>query len=394
MVYIQLRRGSTIPANELHQVGEPVWDDANSRFGVFNNRAPTAMEWYPVVIGNKMLMNPLQTLGGKINAGDENTVYLDWSTQDMLYIRNRQSGAVYATFAAGGATFNALAAIGTSYVGAVNMLLNGNLSCQSDYYSGTSFVPDTSVVGFKATMVAPNWMLWKTANTGGRLVVAHELAQAPMYPGAPNAIVVATTGAPNSSGLRIFAHGYEAFRSVPMTFSVYMLGSLGSVITQRARSENGNTLFTKQVTGTGAVQRIVTTFTPPNDGSRWAGIDVLYNPGQGDVSTKSWKVGGAQLQFGTSASPVELRNEGMERALLQSIYFEGMSRLDGAADSRIIPFNNFRYGAGLMAREAAGKVVNVTGVSPFGASIQVPSLTAASTVRYAAYMMPTNAETA
>lgn len=391
MVHIQLRRGSAIPANERHEVGEPLWDDVNSRFGVFNNRAPTAVEWYPRVIGNKMLMNPDQTLGGLLPNGDEHNLYLDWSTQDVLYIRNRNTNAIYATFAAVGASFNAVGASGVPYGGITNLLLNGNLAVKRGAIPITTV--DTNNAQHRSSLIAPNWQMWKSANSTGRLIAAFDGAGSRPYVGCPGVLQVQATAAPNSAGLRVFMHGYEALDG-QQTFACYIIGPNGAKTQHRAITENGSILFTKEVTATGSWQRVLSTFTPPQDGSRWAGFDVLYNPSGNTPATQTWRVGGASLQNGPSASVIESRPEAIERALCASIYQEGRVRLGGASEVAYVGLNNFRYGLQVDAAETASKAVTVSDKDPSGFSLAVPSLSAASNVKFAAYMMPTTLETA
>lgn len=390
MPHIQLRRGSALPPGEMHLVGEPLWDDTNSRFGVFNNRSGQAMEWYPVIIGDKMLMNVAQTLGGKVTGGAENNVYIDWATQDAITIRNRNTGQVYATFAAAGATFNA-AAVGTPYIGLTNLIQNGSMALKRGF-NEPSEVIDTSVANYKARLLAPNWMLWKTAGSGGRLVGIVDAGA--LFPGGANYARVNVLGAPNSSGLRVFGHGYEMYQG-QMTFSCYIQGPVGMSTYHRAISENGSLLFSKTVVGTGSTQRITTTFTPPADGSRWAGFDVLYNPNFGDATSQNWYAGGAQLQYGASASQFELRPEALERALCESIYQEGRVEVKDKTDVLTVPLNNYRYGVDIYAYDYLTSLpVTISDAGARGFNVQVPAAAARTPIRYSAAMMPTTPETA
>lgn len=395
MVHIQFRRGAAIPANEHHKVGEPLWDDINSRFGVFNNRTPTAVEWYPIVIGDKLIMNANQTLGGKTSGGVENNVYLEFTAQNELAIRNRNSGMMYAKFASTGATFNALAAEGTAYTGIINGIINGNLSVRKAVQPITTV--DNSNPNFRTHVIAPNWYMWKTAGTGGRMVLYYPTVGQVGLPfvGCPNVLIINASSAPNSSGLRTFHHGYRSLAGQEVTFSSWLWGVNGSVAYQRAVSEAGTTLFSKQVTMSGSWQRIDTTFTVPvHANARWIGFDVLYNPSGNTNTQQTWIVGPVQLEYGDTASRYENRPEAIERALCDAIYREGKVRLVNGSDWATVPLHNFDYGLRVDALESSSKAVTVANADKHGFSLQVPSLTAASYVQFAASMIPTTAETA
>lgn len=391
MPFVQLRRGSAIPSGETHLVGEPLWDPTASRFGVFNGRTPTAVEWYPCIVGDKLLLNPNQTLGGKIAAGGENNLYFDFSVQNQLTLRNRSNGEVYATFSGAGASFNNLGVTGAQKPGMLNLLLNGSLNVKRGNMPITTV--DTGTEAQRSTLVSPNWHLWKTAGTAGRIVLQYEANPiTPFNPGV-DVFLLNVSSAPNNSGLRTFLHGYSAIAGVACNFSFYFWAASGQTSYHRARTENGNTLFSKQITGNGAWQRVDTTFTAADDGSRWAAFDVFYNPSGTVNSTQVWKGTCAQLQFGTTVSPFEQRPEAIERGLCDSIYREGLAYLSGGADFAAIDVNNYGYGRKLLTQEAGGRVVNVVDEGPSGFTIRVPTLSAGSTVKYAAHILPTHAET-
>jgi len=392
MVHIQFRRGQQISVGNDLLIGEPLWDDIASRLGVFNNRAPRTPEWYPAVIGNKMLMNPNQTLGGKLPNGDENNCYLDWSTQDEILVRNRNTGIVYARFTATGVNFNAVAAVGAATAGIANVLPNGNLAVRRAALPIT--VVDTNVDAYRSYLVAPNWQVWKSPTTAGRLAVTWDEVGSRPFAGAPGVLQVSASGAPNSSGLRVFMHGLKALAGLQVTFAAYIFGANGIKTQHRAVTQNGNVMFTKEVTANNAWQRIITTFTVPSDNSNWAGFDVLYNPSGNTNATQLWRVGAATLQVGTSASPVEIRPEPLERALCTSVYKEGKLSLSGSTDVAGADLSNFANGPKVEAVEANNKPVNISSLDPFGFSLAVPSLTAPSTVKFAAFTMPTTLETA
>lgn len=394
MPFIQLRRGSAIPTGERHLVGEPMWDPTSSRFGVFNNRAPEAMEWYPCVIGNKLLLNPNQTLGGKILAGSENNVYLDFSVQNQVTIKNRNSGVTLATFSEAGAAFNALGVSGAARPGLLNMLQNGNLSVRRGLFPVTAV--DTNIAAQRSTLVAPNWQLWKTANTAGRIVLSYDNTPGASDAFAPGAgiFMLNVSSAPNSSGLRTFLHGYPTISGLDVTFSWYFFAASGQTSYHRAISENGSLLFSKQITGNGAWQRVVTSFNAPEDGSRWAGFDVFYNPSGTINSNQIWKGTCAQLQLGNSASVFENRPESFERALCDAIYRESVVNLRSNVDSVAISTQNFPYGKKLVAVEANNRAVSITDDGLQSFTISVPTLPAASTVKTQIHMMPLVTETA
>lgn len=394
MPAIQLRRGSAIPTGEMHHIGEPMWDPESSRLGIYNARTPTAMEWYPCVIGNKLLLNPSQTLGGKISSGAENNVYFDWSVQDQLVLRNRSTSAVYATFAAAGASLNALASVGTPYLGLTNLLLNGNIAVKRGTIPITTV--NTGVVNQRSSLVAPNWQLWRTDTTAGVLMLSHgnPVSGVP-YVGAPGLFNVSVSGAPNSAGLRTFLFGYDSVAGREITFSVYLQGVNGAKTYIRAMTNNGLVLFSEEFTADGTWQRFTKTVTPSvNDSAEWIGFDVLYNPSWNTSQSQTWKVASAQIQYGNSASLFENRPLALEQALCTSIYQEGKVRVAATSEVKSVPLNNFANGLKVEVAHTEGKAVTISNMDAYGFDVQVPTLVAASHVKYVAYQMPIVAETA
>lgn len=393
MVHIQLRRGSAIPTGEKHLVGEPMWDVEASRLGVYNGRSPTAMEWYPCVIGDKLVLNPSQTFGGKLANGAENNIYLDFSTQNAVLVKHRPTGDVLATLSTAGASFNSLTADAAPLPGLTNLLLNGNLAVKRGAFPFT--LADTNTVSGRSTLVAPNWHLWKTQDTAGRIVLTYDEAPGALdfAPGA-NVFQLNVSNAPNSSGLRTFLHGYSVISGQLAMFSYYYFAALGQTAFMRGFNSDGTTLFSEQITGTGVWERATVAFTAPESATaKWAAFDVLYNPSGTVSSQQIWKATAAQLQLGGSVSAFENRPEAIERGLCDSIYREGLVYLPDGAASAAIPINNFQYGRGIVAEEVAGNPVTISDLGAYGFTARVPALTEPSTVKYMAYMMPRTEET-
>lgn len=383
---IQLRRGNAIGANDQMYVGEPMWDPDNSRFGVFNNRS-NLMEWYPIVIGDKMLMNTAQLLGGLNSAGNENPVKFDWGTDGSLILKNTTTSQVYATFAAGGATFNAVSALGTSYVGLLNMVPNGNLAVKRNLLPIT--IRDTNAAGANSTLVAPNWNLWQKGGTSGRLLLQYDSSGSLPYVGCPNVFQISASNACANAGLRTFLHGYASLAGTAVVIDMWILGVAGAETYTRAITENGNTQYSDLVVATGSWQKVTKSITLDADGSDWMLLDVLYNPSHNTSNSQVWKFGGVQIRPGTGSSDFENRPAPFEAMLCASLYQEGKVYLQNNQDSEAVSFGSgLAYSQRIETKEENNAMVTVTGVTNQGFVINCPEISAATHVDFAAYVLP------
>jgi hypothetical protein len=392
-VAFQMRRGSAIPAGEVHYIGECLWDPANSRFGVYNARTATAMEWYPRIIGDKMLMNQNQTIGGLDSSGAENVLYLDFNTAGNLRVRNRTTGTVIATFAESGSIFNSAVSLTTPYLGMINRSLNGNLSVVKTV--GALTVADTNTVAQRTYCVAPNWHLWKQAGTNGRLTASYDIVDKP-FPNCPRVLTISSASNPDSSGLRSYVYDTESMVGEEITVSFWIKGVVGRTSTRRIISSGGTVLASDSYTANGGWQRVSSTFTMPNDNSTCIFIDVLYNPASNGLSSSIWKVGALQTEYGVTPSTFENRPSDFESSLCTSIYTEGQIYTPSATgyaagscpvalpDNAIVETYNYTDPT---------KKANISYPTKYGFLANVPGAVGPCLVRYAAYSYPLTSET-
>lgn len=392
-VPIQFRRLSAIPSGEIHYPGEPLWDPAKSRFGVFNNRTATAVEWYPRIVGDKMLLNQSQTLGGEDSTGTENPLYLDFNTPGMVKIRNRITSTVVAQFAESGTIFNSAVSLTTPYLGMINRSLNGNLSVLKTV--GALTLADTNVIATRSYCVAPNWHIWKQAGTNGRMTIAYDTVDKP-FTSCPRVFQVNSFSNPNSSGLRSYVYDTRSMVGKQVTVSYWIKGVVGRINHRRIITSGGTTLANDSYTATGNWDRVSSTFTVPDDNSVCLFIDVLYNPASNGLGSSLWKVGGLQTEYGAGPSNFENRPADFESSLCLSVYSEGQVYTPSAT--------GYASGSMPIALPASAvvetynetdpsKPVSVSSKTKYGFLANVPGASGPCVVRYAAYAYPLTSET-
>lgn len=334
-MHIQLRRGTQLISGEIPEVGEPFWDDINRRLGLYNSTAPLQIEWYPCIQDDALVLNENQLLGGKLPNGQRNNVVIDYSTQNELIIKNKDSNDIYARFTSTAALLNA-ASIGTNaQTGINNLIVNGNFSIKrvkEPIYPITTYNET-----YRSYLVAPNWHLWRGAASNGNLQFQWETSDLPA--GFKRAAKIEAINAPNGAGFRSFIYDSEGniLRGKTITASIYIKGEAGEQFGMRCVSSNG-AIGANTFTASGDWERVSLTILIPDVASDFYAIDFLYCPSNNNPNTTVWRLTGAMVNFGANTLSYEFRPSSLEQALLKPFMNETLIYVT-ASGNFAFPFN-------------------------------------------------------
>lgn len=327
--HIQLRSWNSNIVNDEPVEGEPFWDPIAKRFGVWTNSDGGTMRWLPAMELASYVFQQGMTVSGVDSGGDENAIQFDWSTPgELKIIDTANANKVLATFTTANQVFdNASTALDGTPAGFTNRLVNAGLSEERSLLPVASI--DTSAVEFSAVdLIAPNWVVWKKAGSGGDAVFSLS-TDVPANIGCNKSLKITATGAPTNLGSRVYAMDYRSFVGKVVTAAVYIKGPNGADAQCRLVSDVGGVVDSLDFTADGTWQRKEVTFTPTDDGSSYIGFDVIRNPSNNTPDSGDWYVAAPMLVEGVTMRPFESRVSPMDRAALCAMYAERYVNYDG-----------------------------------------------------------------
>lgn len=309
-LHIQFRLAGEYNSQEPPVIGEPRWDSAKSRLGVFNSG--TAIGWYPQIdtIDNTLFLNPSQKLSGKTILDQPNNVVLDFSTPNEIKFINTVSGATIARFTSSGAYLNSSIISGTALLKFENLLANSSLQ------NKVAIATNKSTENNGTFVVAPNWLVWKNSQPSSLGDITVEWT-ASIVAGASYALKATAENSPNAAGIRHFIP-VKNLNGMSMTVSCYYQANAGQKAIVRVTSPAGS-VASKVITATGSVQREELTFTVPS-GQDILYFDSLYTPSFEDITLQDWIVCAPMVNLGANAFPFERKNQQLENVLISDFY--------------------------------------------------------------------------